>query len=88
MDRNLRLSSDANIAFGTELQWHRHENRNWRDEIMNTNRMDLPLAEIDPEIAQAIENEERRQHEGLELIASRKLCQRGCAGSRWLRIHQ
>ncbi len=37
---------------------------------MNTNRMDLPLAEVDPEIAQAIENEERRQHEGLELIAS------------------
>jgi glycine hydroxymethyltransferase len=37
---------------------------------MNTNRMDLPLAEVDPEVAQAIENEERRQHEGLELIAS------------------
>ena len=37
---------------------------------MNTNRMDVPLAEIDPEVAQAIENEERRQHEGLELIAS------------------
>jgi len=32
--------------------------------------MDLPLAEVDPEVAQAIENEERRQHEGLELIAS------------------
>jgi glycine hydroxymethyltransferase len=32
--------------------------------------MDLPLAETDPEVAQAIENEERRQHEGLELIAS------------------
>src|ERR1700709_2780985 len=37
---------------------------------MNTNRMDLPLAEVDLEVAQAIENEERRQHEGLELIAS------------------
>src|SRR6478672_7282947 len=37
---------------------------------MTTNRMDLPLAEVDPEVAQAIENEERRQHEGLELIAS------------------
>src|SRR6478672_9694805 len=37
---------------------------------MSTNHMDLPLAEADPEIAQAIENEERRQHEGLELIAS------------------
>jgi glycine hydroxymethyltransferase len=32
--------------------------------------MDLPLAEADPEVEQAIENEERRQHEGLELIAS------------------
>ena len=37
---------------------------------MNSNRMELPLSEADPEIAQAIENEERRQHEGLELIAS------------------
>ncbi|HSE49782.1 MAG TPA: serine hydroxymethyltransferase, partial [Terriglobales bacterium] len=34
------------------------------------NRMSLPLADVDPEIAQAIANEERRQHEGLELIAS------------------
>jgi glycine hydroxymethyltransferase len=32
--------------------------------------MDLSLAETDAQIAQAIENEERRQHEGLELIAS------------------
>ena len=32
--------------------------------------MERSLAEVDPEIAQAIENEERRQHEGLELIAS------------------
>jgi glycine hydroxymethyltransferase len=37
---------------------------------MKTNPMELPLSEIDPQIAQAIENEERRQHEGLELIAS------------------
>src|SRR5262245_52456323 len=37
---------------------------------MNTNRMEWPLAEADPQVAQAIENEERRQHEGLELIAS------------------
>jgi glycine hydroxymethyltransferase len=29
-----------------------------------------PLAEVDPEIAAAIENETKRQHEGLELIAS------------------
>ena len=37
---------------------------------MNTNPMERPLAEADADIAQAIENEERRQHEGLELIAS------------------
>jgi glycine hydroxymethyltransferase len=37
---------------------------------MKSNPMERPLAEVDPEIAQAIENEERRQHEGLELIAS------------------
>src|ERR1035441_6765278 len=44
----------------------------WRgkDAIMKANAMERPLAEVDPDIAQAIENEERRQHEGLELIAS------------------
>src|ERR1700741_1980648 len=35
-----------------------------------TNSMDRSLSEVDPEVFQAIENEERRQHEGLELIAS------------------
>jgi glycine hydroxymethyltransferase len=34
------------------------------------NRMFRSLAEVDPQVAQAIENEERRQHDGLELIAS------------------
>ena len=34
------------------------------------NPRESSLAEVDPEIAQAIANEERRQHEGLELIAS------------------
>src|SRR6201996_4513230 len=37
---------------------------------MMSNRMSLPLSESDPQIAEAIANEERRQHEGLELIAS------------------
>ncbi len=37
---------------------------------MKLNPMERALAEVDPDIAQAIENEERRQHEGLELIAS------------------
>ena len=34
------------------------------------NRMSRPLYEVDPDVANAISNEERRQHEGLELIAS------------------
>ena len=37
---------------------------------MMNNPMERPLGDVDPEIALAIENEERRQHEGLELIAS------------------
>jgi len=34
------------------------------------NSMSRPLYEVDPEVATAIDNEVRRQHEGLELIAS------------------
>ena len=37
---------------------------------MNNPSMSRPLADADPEIAGAIDNETRRQHEGLELIAS------------------
>ena len=37
---------------------------------MKNSAMSRPLIEVDPEIAQAIDNEIRRQHEGLELIAS------------------
>ena len=37
---------------------------------MNTAWMSRPLLESDPEIARAIADETRRQHEGLELIAS------------------
>ena len=37
---------------------------------MKTNSMSRPLYEVDPEVAAAIDNEARRQHEGLELIAS------------------
>jgi glycine hydroxymethyltransferase len=33
-------------------------------------RMSLPLAQIDPEVAAAIDHETLRQHEGLEMIAS------------------
>src|ERR1700759_4136553 len=35
-----------------------------------SDRMSLPLSKADPEIAAAVENEIRRQHEGLEMIAS------------------
>jgi glycine hydroxymethyltransferase len=37
---------------------------------MTTDLMSRPLYETDPDVAAAIENETRRQHEGLELIAS------------------
>jgi len=35
-----------------------------------SDRMSLPLSQADPEIAAAVDNEIRRQHEGLEMIAS------------------
>jgi glycine hydroxymethyltransferase len=38
--------------------------------MKNENGMSRPLYEVDPEIATAIDNEEQRQHAGLELIAS------------------
>ena len=37
---------------------------------MTTSKMYRPLYEADPQVAAAIDNETRRQHEGLELIAS------------------
>src|SRR6201997_1752635 len=37
---------------------------------MKNTKMHRPLYEADPQIAAAIDNETRRQHEGLELIAS------------------
>jgi len=37
---------------------------------MKSSNMSRPLYEADPEVAAAIDNEVRRQHEGLELIAS------------------
>jgi len=38
--------------------------------MKNHNDMSRPLYEVDPQVAMAIDNEVRRQHEGLELIAS------------------
>jgi glycine hydroxymethyltransferase len=38
--------------------------------MKNSTSMSRPLYEVDPDIAIAIDNEARRQHEGLELIAS------------------
>src|ERR1700751_3595438 len=37
---------------------------------MKNSVMSRPLCEVDPDVAAAIDNETRRQHEGLELIAS------------------
>src|SRR5512135_1056119 len=37
---------------------------------MKNDWMERPLAAVDPEVAKAIGKEERRQHDGLELIAS------------------
>jgi glycine hydroxymethyltransferase len=37
---------------------------------MKNSAMSRPLYEVDPQVAAAIDNETRRQHEGLELIAS------------------
>src|ERR1700679_3751132 len=42
-----------------------------------SNRMYMSLYENDPQIAAAIDNEERRQHEGLELIASENFVSEG-----------
>src|SRR5437763_17212194 len=41
-----------------------------QENIMKNSAMYRPLYESDPQIAAAIDNETRRQHEGLELIAS------------------
>src|SRR4029077_8000500 len=38
--------------------------------IMKNTSISRPLFETDPQVASAIDNEVRRQHEGLELIAS------------------
>jgi glycine hydroxymethyltransferase len=44
---------------------------------MRDNNMSRPLYEADPEVAAAIDNEVRRQHEGLELIASENFVSEG-----------
>ena len=44
---------------------------------MKNDGMNRPLYEVDPQIAAAIENEERRQHDGLELIASENFVSEG-----------
>lgn len=42
-----------------------------------TDRMSLPLAQADPEVAAAIDHETLRQHEGLEMIASENFVSEG-----------
>jgi len=44
--------------------------------VVMTDRLTLPLAESDPAIATAIDQEVRRQHEGLEMIASENFVSR------------
>lgn len=53
----------------TDFEGGRHARRISKIENGNTLR-DLPLEMVDPEIADAIENERRRQQENIELIAS------------------
>ena len=43
---------------------------NSQEPFMNNDWMSRPLSHVDPETAAAIDAEARRQHEGLELIAS------------------
>src|SRR5882762_9038335 len=54
--------------------WVRHAltlgYRKMSEHNMKNNPMYRPLYEVDPQIAAAIDHETRRQHEGLELIAS------------------
>jgi len=47
-----------------------------------------PLNEADPQIAAAIDNEVRRQHEGLETHCLGELCQRSRARSGGLSVHE
>ena len=46
----------------------------------------LSLAEADPEIAQAVRNEEDRQNDGLELIASENIASRAVLQAKGARI--
>src|SRR3954451_19907264 len=73
--RNLLLASgNRNTLLEVVMQyapgeWNRTGRRRIKCDLMKSN-MSRPLAAVDPQVADAIDNEERRQHEGLELIAS------------------
>src|SRR5262249_3885505 len=49
---------------------HKFLQSNGRATVMKNDAMYRPLYEVDPQVAAAIDNVVRRQHEGLELIAS------------------
>src|SRR3979411_2387700 len=67
----LHTASGAGAIHGTSpAQRLRNRSENGIIHTMKTNPMSRPLAEFDPQIANAIDSETRRQHEGLELIAS------------------
>ncbi len=53
-----------------------------------TERMSRPLADVDPEIFQAIQHEVERQDGQLELIASENFTSRSGAGGHRQRLHQ
>ena len=53
-----------------------HDAENRRPGTTGTSTSSALLADADPEIAQAVRNEERRQNEGLELIASENFVSR------------
>ena len=54
----------------------------------NAAKMYRPLYEADPQIAAAIDNETRRQHEGLELIASENFVSEAVLEADGLGVHQ
>src|SRR3979411_2786485 len=67
----LHTASGAGAIHGTSpAQRLRNRSENGIIHTMKNSPMYRPLYENDPQIAAAIDNETRRQHEGLELIAS------------------
>ncbi len=76
--RHFRIGKQRNPRNGLA---HCHSNSGLNGQkaarlLVMTDRLTLPLAESDPAIATAIDQEVRRQHEGLEMIASENFVSR------------